>query len=160
MVFDRKAWMRQYRKNRGWRVDEEKRSNASREQKRRYSRGWSRANPDKVKMYHATEYKRLKAKLVQLFGSNCVYCGCADLRVLELNHKNAGGSIDRRENTNQQKIIRAILRNERDSKDFELTCKLCNVLHYIRFKMPEVAGGFTITWRSPEPLMGEFRGAG
>lgn len=110
-----------------------------------YYRQWRKAHPEKVREYHKAEYERLRRNMRRLFGSKCAYCGCDDPRILELNHVNGKGAEDRRKRS-MHHIIRDILNGKRNRNDFELTCSLCNILHYIRRRFPELANQFKVTW--------------
>ena len=61
----------------------------------------------------------------------CVRCGCDDIRLLEINHKNGGGRLDNRN------IIQRIRTKERKTDDLELLCRPCNAIHFIEKKFGE-----------------------
>jgi hypothetical protein len=62
----------------------------------------------------------------------CVYCHCKDLRILESNRKSLGDNKLKRELkcTNLQ-LRRKILKGEIPKEDYEVTCKVCNIAHYV-----------------------------
>jgi hypothetical protein len=66
------------------------------------------------------------------------------LEFLELNHKNGGGCRDIKKNGNQ--IGRLILSGERDAKDYNVLCRVCNALDHLKRKNPEIAKGYSINF--------------
>lgn len=86
--------------------------------------------------------KRLTA-MKKIGSLKCVYCGCDDIRTLQINHKNCDGQKDR--NTTLHKKI---INGERDTKDLEITCQICNWRHYLTHKYG--INNWTITWNTPQ----------
>lgn len=73
----------------------------------------------------------------KISGSNeprCVRCGCDDMRLLEINHKNGGGNTEMQKGKNSNQFYAAILKGERPVDDLELLCKPCNAIHYLETK--------------------------
>ena len=65
----------------------------------------------------------------------CVRCGCNDLRLLEVNHKNGDG----RKNDydiygNGHGLYQDIVKDRRKVEDLELLCRPCNAIHYLELK--------------------------
>jgi hypothetical protein len=69
---------------------------------------------------------RLKKIVMNLLGGKCVGCGITDLRLLCVNHKNGGGTQDRK---NSNKMYREIRDGIRDMADYDIRCCNCNVLY-------------------------------
>lgn len=63
----------------------------------------------------------------------CKNCGCSDLRALEMNHKNLGGSKERRMRGNQL-LYGAIISGKRRTNDLDVLCRICNSKHYLEKK--------------------------
>lgn len=80
---------------------------------------------------------RLRLRVLMLVGNGvirCVSCGCDRPELLEVNHKNGGGAEDRRSYRHVTQFYWAILKFERSTEDLDLTCKVCNALHYLELK--------------------------
>jgi hypothetical protein len=72
----------------------------------------------------------------------CVSCGYNDIRILEINHKNGGGSKEvGRANHN---FYRWIANGSRSIDDLDIRCKVCNALHAVGLKYPELVNRFTV----------------
>jgi hypothetical protein len=85
---------------------------------------------------------RLKALQIVsgLENAICIGCGCPDLRVLEIHHKNGHGAKEirhaRKEGVNlyriqTQNLCHAIVKGRRKTDDLEILCKVCNAKHYV-----------------------------
>lgn len=61
----------------------------------------------------------------------CNRCGCGDLRILEINHINGGGTKEKRENGRGHIFHSYIISGKRSIDDLELLCKICNIHHYV-----------------------------
>lgn len=75
----------------------------------------------------------------------CFYCGCDDIRLLEINHKNGGGGKEHlKRRTNQLELD--IISNRR-REGLEVACRVCNALHYLGLKFGnEITKRFSIVW--------------
>ena len=86
-----------------------------------------------------------KRRALELIGgTKCVYCGCDDLAMLEVNHRDGRGSEDYK--SHGYYIYGRIISGERKTDDLETTCRVCNALHYLRLKYPESASRFQVIW--------------
>ena len=87
---------------------------------------------------------RTKNKVFALLGNKCVYCGCDNLNALEINHKNGGGTKERK----KSRIIslwQAVAYGHRKIDDLELVCRVCNAVHYLELKG---ITGFNVIWQN------------
>lgn len=72
----------------------------------------------------------------------CVYCGCDDIRFLEINHINGGGGAEsKRRNSN---LYISILYHNRRTDDLDVTCRPCNAVYYLRLKYGQ--SYFKVVW--------------
>jgi len=85
--------------------------------------------------------KRLFFKICGSINPKCVRCGCDDKRLLEINHKNGGGSEEYGRNSKGKSLKRSsvtfyysILDGRRSTDDLEILCKPCNAIHYLELK--------------------------
>lgn len=80
-------------------------------------------------------YTERRIKLLSIVSNNnivCARCGCKDIRLLEINHKNGGGNKELR--NRESKFLTNILTGKRKTDDLELLCKVCNAWHYLELK--------------------------
>lgn len=87
-------------------------------------------------------YREFKKKLMEKLGGKCVYCGCTNIQALEINHINGGGHLE-----NKRKGCYRIFREILDGiypYPIELTCKVCNAVHYLKLKGID---GFKVIWK-------------
>jgi hypothetical protein len=84
-----------------------------------------------------TAYRRMRNAFLTKVGQGkieCVNCGCNIPELLEVNHKKGGGGIERKSFGNSGSgFRRAVMSGKRTIDDLELTCRVCNALHYLEF---------------------------
>lgn len=112
---------------------------------REYQREWARKEKPKEKR---RQYKRnLRTQVLELLGNKCVYCGCNIPEALEINHIQGGGNKESKELKNNGKCQTGfhldIIKGRRKIDDLELTCRVCNSVHYLKLKN---IGDFKVTW--------------
>lgn len=84
-----------------------------------------------------------RKRALEILGNKCIYCGCDDFSVLEINHKNGRNKgISKRSGSN---TVRDILNGKADLDELETTCAVCNIWHYYT-KLKNVPNKWTITW--------------
>ncbi len=76
--------------------------------------------------------KNNRVLVIMRLGGKCVYCGCDEIPLLHINHKNADGKMDKWGRA--AGLYRAILNGWRSTEDLEVACVICNWVHYMRFK--------------------------
>ncbi len=126
--------------------------------------GWKRKyyilNHAKLRKYHKRYNERsrikmvltrpiLRRKVMNIIGKGiieCVNCKCDMFEALEINHKKGGGNKEQILNYggDSRRYYRAIVNGERKTDDLEITCRLCNSLHYLELKLGKLP--FTVTW--------------
>lgn len=80
-----------------------------------------------------------KDKVFQLLGGpSCVYCGCDNMQALEINHKKDFGTRE-----HGTKLLNDICSGRKKKEDFEIVCRVCNALHYMKMKGIK---GWKVTW--------------
>lgn len=86
-----------------------------------------------------------KRAIDKLGGPRCRECGCDVYDILEINHVNGGGNVDRKENGMVSgKLWRAIALELRDLSEFEVLCRMCNQKHYVETLLG--VQGFTVAY--------------
>lgn len=71
-------------------------------------------------------YVRIKNAVFSLLGTNCIKCGISDIRVLQIDHINGGGSKHRK-NFQGRGMYYLILANPQESmKNYQILCANCN----------------------------------
>lgn len=84
---------------------------------------------EKSRTYQNNRNRTLRVAVIEKLGGKCVKCGCDVYDALEINHINGGGQKDR---SRKAQFYLAILNDKRT--DVELTCKICNIVHWLNFK--------------------------
>lgn len=85
---------------------------------------YQKDNPEKVNANFRKWYSELRAKVMELLGGNppkCVRCGFSDVRCLQIDHINGGGSEQRR-HLGSVAILNYVLKHP---KEFQLLCANC-----------------------------------
>ena len=76
----------------------------------------------------------------------CCHCGCDKFEFLEINHKNGGGRKEQKLLETKTVLQDRVQRELRSVEDLEITCRVCNALHYLKLKDPEHASNFNVKW--------------
>lgn len=92
-----------------------------------YRANWIKTHPRNVKVHKKVWYEGYKLRALQIISGlqtpECNNCGCANIIILEVNHKNGGG---RRENKRGLALYREIIAGRRKTKDLNVLCRVCN----------------------------------
>ena len=91
--------------------------------------------------YNKKYYQEMKEDVLNtLSGGNphCIKCGCNDIRLLEINHKNGGGNQECRKGEKIINIYWEIYKGRRNIDDLEILCRVCNARHYLELKYGEL----------------------
>lgn len=87
---------------------------------------WKAENKDRYNERRAAWRRQKQAHLYivarEALGNKCAHCGITDLRVLDIDHINGGGSEERRQRDRLQILNRII----DGSKDYQLLCCNCH----------------------------------
>lgn len=104
-----------------------------------------------TRWYHSRRKQALE--IINDGEAKCVRCGCDDIKLLQINHKNGGG---RNELTQKGafNFYSAIIDGKRSCEDLEVTCLVCNVAHYGEKK----GGLWKIEWIKSVRLEGYLEG--
>ena len=98
-----------------------------------YQIKWKSENRGYVKWWN--DQRRIK--LLTAVSNNkphCVRCGCDDVRLLEINHKDGGGNRELQQGKAKTEFYQGILKGTRKTDDLEILCRVCNSLHYLESK--------------------------
>lgn len=91
---------------------------------------WKTRNPDKVKIYRQRASKNVRIRIIGLLGGRCSKCGISDIRVLQVDHINSDGAIERRkykQSSLKSKILRDLKIDLIEAKTrYQLLCANCN----------------------------------
>ena len=81
----------------------------------------------KTKEYQREYLRNLRKSVIDALGGRCVRCGFADIRALQIDHINGGGSKERKElgfgGNFHKNVLRSFLANE---NKYQLLCANCN----------------------------------
>lgn len=100
------------------------------------------ANISTKRAYKKHRDKKRLHVLNLLGGPTCVYCGCDDIKALEINHKCGGGCEEYKKGAGTA-IVDDIWFGRRSVENLEVVCRPCNSIHYMKLKGIE---GWKITW--------------
>lgn len=92
----------------------------------KYSKEYWSKNHEKIKEYARNHQREIREKLIEIMGGKCVKCGINDHRVLQVDHINGGGYIERKNALTRnfnRRVIRSVENNE---GKFQLLCANCN----------------------------------
>jgi hypothetical protein len=78
--------------------------------------------------------KRVFFRICGSISPSCVRCGCDDPRLLEINHKEGGGTRETQKGKYSQRFYFDIARGKRSTDDLELLCKPCNAIHALEMR--------------------------
>lgn len=78
------------------------------------------------KKYNKHYSRNKRMEVVKKLGSVCVKCGFSDIRALQIDHINGGGSKERKNNSNSGSYYYKILNNKNLFKEYQLLCANCN----------------------------------
>lgn len=104
-------------------------------------KAWRAKNPGYA-TEHSRRYREIALNVIGGGKIECVRCGCDDVRMLEINHKNGGGGKEMKGNS--QSFYRDIARLKRRCDDLELLCRVCNAHHFLETKFGELP--FLVVW--------------
>lgn len=128
-----------------WREDnpeyDKKRRQNNKEKLRKAGREYHKNNRDKCNKAAKKYKKRVRDTVLKMIsGGNphCVRCGCDDKRLLEINHKDGGGSKENQGGKKAQQFYWDIYMKRRKTDDLELLCRICNARHYLELKYGEL----------------------
>lgn len=81
--------------------------------------------------------KKIRDKVIKLYGGKCQNCGCSNPEVLELNHIKGGGTKEFKAGISSDIRYRRVLRGMEPKEKYNLLCKVCNQAHYCKLRFGE-----------------------
>jgi hypothetical protein len=121
------------------------------EKEKLYKKEWGIKNAVSIRERQTNYLRTKRTEAIKTLGGKCVYCGCDIQKALELNHKNGGGNKEKASKqyqkhgrTYQIKMYLDIINSKRN--DIELTCRVCNSVHYLKRLG---IGEFEVKWKNP-----------
>ena len=97
-------------------------------------------------------YQEIRTKVFRLIAKSesprCIYCGCDEMALLQINHKNGGGQQERKSTHTRTgfTFFDALIRGKRTTDDLEIVCGPDNILHYYKRKYPAIADKLKVIW--------------
>ena len=66
--------------------------------------------------------------------------------ILEINHRDGGGykEYGPRKQNPSTKFYREVVKGSRKTDDLNILCRVCNALHFVETKHPELKGHFVV----------------
>jgi hypothetical protein len=109
--------------------------------KKRKSQGIPTHTPERLAKqaeWLASTYRKLRSDLYAIVGSKCVGCDLEDVRVLEFDHINDDGAIDRRKFKGARSMLEFYVKNPDMAKErLQTLCRNCNWLKRKGFDLPK-----------------------
>ena len=116
-----------------------------REHNAAYMRRVRAADPEKYRLLCIEGKRKLRRQAIETLGSKCVYCGCDVFEALEINHIDGSGRQEWLKIGSSP--MHRMIRDGEYPFPVELTCRVCNSVHYLKTKGIE---GFQVTFeRTP-----------
>jgi len=113
----------------------------SREHLRENDRRWRKNNLQHCRELDVRQRKKLRLIVLQKVSGQenpyCVGCNCDDLRLLEVNHKNGGGSKELKKGKDARRFYLDIKYGGRSTDDLNVLCRVCNNRDYLERKYGE-----------------------
>jgi len=89
-----------------------------------------KTDPEPKRAINRRNQDAYRQRVIALLGGHCVACGETDWHVLQVNHRNGGGSKERSQPTLRgSNFFTAILAGRRGTDDLDLRCANCNTLY-------------------------------
>lgn len=90
------------------------------------------------------QHQQLRERAIdRLGGRRCANCGCDIISLLEINHLKGGGRKAIKAGSNRQ-LYRHIVNGNIDLSEYNVLCRICNALHYVRDILN--IKGHSVTW--------------
>jgi hypothetical protein len=93
----------------------------TKEEKQKYMKDYYQKNKKELNKYCSNWIANKRLLLINYFGGKCVHCGESDPIVLDFDHINNDGYIDKK--NHKSNMVHLI---ERNPEKFQLLCKNCN----------------------------------
>ena len=149
----RKAWRLKNRDRLNQKARERRKNKDFKKKERELHDIWRRGvGKERADFQRRKSYKKMageKRAAMQLLGGDfCHWCGCPDIRCLEINHIKGGGARERREKKNAHgaRLYHKIVINSIDRPRFNVLCRACNALDHLFRKYPDLEGKGKVTW--------------
>jgi hypothetical protein len=116
---------------------------------RRRNLKWKSSHREQLKESARDYGRRLRISAIQKIAGTdhptCRNCGCDDIRVLEINHINGGGTQETKHLGAGVNFYRLIVNGKRSVNDLNILCKICNALDFIQ-RTYSVGSRYSIRW--------------
>jgi predicted RNA-binding Zn-ribbon protein involved in translation (DUF1610 family) len=93
--------------------------------------------------------ERVRKVVFNIISNNnpkCENCGCDDVRLLEINHKDGGGNKELQNGKRTNVFMWDIYMGRRKTNDLNLLCRPCNALHFLELKFGKIP--MKMLWKS------------
>lgn len=110
---------------------------------REYAKGYYKEHREEIRKHQ--QERKLKA-LQKVSGQErpiCVGCGCDDIRLLQINHINGGGSQEQKEVGSN--FYARIVNGSRTVDGLNILCRPCDGVHYLRMKYGNIP--IKVVWK-------------
>ena len=105
------------------------------EKARNYQRRKWKERPEEAKQYQREYRAKVREKVLIAYGGKCLCCGETDLHFLTFDHKNGGGTKERRlTGMTGSTFYLSLMKNHRE--DIQVLCFNCNCAKWFYGKCP------------------------
>lgn len=102
------------------------------QRRREQDRQYKTIHRERLRERNLKRSRLRRQKVLEKLGGKCVYCGCDNPEALEINHINGNGLSEYR--TRGCYHIHKEILNGTYPHPVELTCRVCNAVHYLKMK--------------------------
>ncbi len=109
---------------------------------------WRSENPEKVILIRKRFRLKARRKALSKIGNGkieCSNCGCNIYEYLEINHKKLLLKSSMRRDRGDS-FMRRIIADKKRGEKYEITCRICNSLHYLIERYPNIKNNHKILW--------------
>lgn len=109
---------------------------------------WRIRNRKRLREQDVKKHKELRLIVLQKISGVekpfCFMCHCDDIRLLEINHKNGGGTKELKKGRNARRFYLDIKHCRRGINDLNVLCRVCNNWDYLERKYGSLP--YTVIW--------------
>ena len=100
----------------------------TKDEKRLYDIEYRKEHRPRISKYQRDYLRNLRRSMVDALGGKCIRCGFEDIRALQIDHINGGGSEERRDKKYRGASLHKIVLESflRGENKYQLLCANCN----------------------------------
>ena len=91
-----------------------------------YTKKWLVKNPTYQRDSTRRDRKKIRYEMIAAYGGKCIMCEIQDMEVLDIDHINNQGGLDRKKGLWGWRLYRKLRREGYPSNNYQLLCRNCN----------------------------------